>query len=179
MTGSLSVVLVGEGCAEEGHNPVTGELVDRPLVLVDLIHENTKAAVHDAVDLFRVELLGEGGEVRDVGEEDGDELALTLHGASRGENLVREKLGRVGVGLREVGRRGGFRGRQRLAAFSAEFELRRIGKVALRADPLQPGTAFSAEFHPIRVFDLALGAFHRYPPLLTYRGAYRTVNLCL
>ena len=70
------MVLMGEGCAEEGHDAVAGELVDRPLVLVDLIHEDLEAAIHDPVDLLGVELLGEGGEVRHVGKEDGDELAL-------------------------------------------------------------------------------------------------------
>lgn len=47
-----------------------------------------------------------------------------------------------------------------MAAFTTEFELRGIGGAALRADPRQVCAAFAAEFHPFRVVESALKAFH-------------------
>ena len=100
----------GQGGAEEGHDAVAGELVDRPLILVDLIHEDLEAPVHDPVDLLGVELLRDGGEVRHVGKKDGDELALAFDGAPGGEDLLGKELGGVGVRLGVV------EGRRSLAA---------------------------------------------------------------
>jgi hypothetical protein len=96
---------MGEGRTEEGHDAVPGELVDGPLVPVDLVHEDLEARIHDLVDLLGVELLGEGGEVGDIGEKDGDELSLTFYGAASGKDLVGQELGGVGVGLGVVGGR--------------------------------------------------------------------------
>ena len=59
MAGALGVVLVGERRAEEGHDAIAGELVDRTLVAVDLGHEDLETAVQDLVDLLRVQLLGQ------------------------------------------------------------------------------------------------------------------------
>ena len=50
---TLSVVLVSEGGTEKGHDPVAGKLVDRPLILVDLIQENLETTVQDLMNLFR------------------------------------------------------------------------------------------------------------------------------
>ena len=72
-----------------------------PSYLMDLIHEDLEAPVHDPVDLLRVELLGHGGVVGDIGEEDRDELALPFHGTPGGEDLVGQELRGVGVRLRE------------------------------------------------------------------------------
>jgi hypothetical protein len=47
-----------------------------------------------------------------------------------------------------------------MPALAAEFELRRIGQLALRTNLFQQGAAFAAEFLPIRIFRLALGAIH-------------------
>ena len=91
------MVFVGKRSTEEGHDAVAGELVDGALILVDLIHEDLEAAVHDLVDFFGVELLRDACEVCHVGEEDGDELALPFQGGAGGEDLVGEVLGGVGV----------------------------------------------------------------------------------
>jgi len=78
MAGPDGMVLMGQGGAEEGHDPIAGELVDGPLVAMDLLHQDLEAAVHDLVDLLGIQLLGEGGEGGHIGEEDGDELALSF-----------------------------------------------------------------------------------------------------
>jgi len=79
MAGPLGVILMGQGGAEEGHHPVSGELVDGPLIAMDLLHEDLEAPIQDLVDLLRVQLLGEGGVMGHVGEEDGDLLSLRLN----------------------------------------------------------------------------------------------------
>jgi len=61
--------------------------------------------MHEAVDVFRVALLGERGEPRDIREQDGHLLALAFERALRGEDLLRKMLGGVGLGGGEA--RGG------------------------------------------------------------------------
>ena len=78
----LRMILVGYGGSEESHYPIAPELIDRALTLVDFIHENTEAAVHDLVDFFRIELLRHGGEPSHIREHHRHELALAFNGAS-------------------------------------------------------------------------------------------------
>ena len=92
------VVLVGDRRAEERHDAVTEELVDRPLAAVDGREDHLEDAVHDAVDVLGVEALRHCGEAGHVGEHHGDGLALTLEGALRGEDLLGEVFRRVGDG---------------------------------------------------------------------------------
>ena len=73
-------VLVSDGRAEERHHTVAGVLVDRPLEPVDLGRDQLEASVHDSVHILGIQLLGERGEARDVGEEDGYLTALPLEG---------------------------------------------------------------------------------------------------
>jgi len=72
MTSSLSMILMGYRRTEQSHHSVAGKLVDRTLVLVNLIHQNLEASVHDLVDFLGVELLGYGRVIGDVRKEDGD-----------------------------------------------------------------------------------------------------------
>ncbi len=118
MAGSLGMVLVGQRGAEEGHHPIAGELVDGALVAMDLIHEDLKAPVQDLMDLFRVQLLREGGVGGHVGEEDSDDLALPFYRGAGGEDLVGQVLGGVGSGDGVVGERGG---RRELGKFMTTF----------------------------------------------------------
>jgi hypothetical protein len=53
-----------------------------------------------------------------------------------------------------------FGGDEVKATLAAEFELRRIGKMALRADLSQLGAAFPAKFHAVGISSLAFRAFH-------------------
>ena len=60
--GSVRVILVRDGRAEQRHHPVTQELVDRPLIVMDLGQGDLEDAIHDAVDLFGVQALRHRGE---------------------------------------------------------------------------------------------------------------------
>src|SRR3990172_5343402 len=143
------VVLQGEGRAEQGHDPVAGELVHRALVPVDLRQHHLEEAIHQVVELLRVELLGEAGEVLEVGEEDGDLLALALQRRPGREDALGQVLGRVGAGRVELGRggrvpaRGGCRDRG--PALIAELRPLAEGALATRAPGGEGGAALVAE----------------------------------
>ncbi len=76
VTGAPCVILMGDGGAEDGHDPVAGELVDRALEAVHGVGEGREEALHDRVPLLGILLLGKIHRPLDVGEEDGDLLAL-------------------------------------------------------------------------------------------------------
>src|SRR5437660_11062870 len=113
--GALGVVLVGDRGAEERHDAVAGVLVDGPLIAVDAVREDPEEAIEEAMPLLGIDALGELHRARDVGEEDGDRLALALERALGGEDLLDEVARRVGARLG-----GGRRHRQACAAAVAE-----------------------------------------------------------
>ena len=78
VAGALGVVLVGDRRAEQGHDPVAGELVDRPLEAVDALAQDREEALHDPPPLLRVALLGELHRPHHVGEQHRHLLALPL-----------------------------------------------------------------------------------------------------
>ncbi len=91
--GATGVVLVGDRRAEDGHDPVAGEFVDRALEAAHLIGENREEALHDPAPLLRVVLLGQVHRALDVGEQHGDLLALAVGldalGIGHGSPIVR------------------------------------------------------------------------------------------
>ena len=116
---SLRVILVGDGRAEQRHDPVAEELVHGALVPVHLGQHQLEGAGHEGVDLLGIEARGDRGEAGDVHEEHRDLLALALQRGPGGEDV----LGKVLGGVRLRGRRT-TRGRRvsgdRLAALEAE-----------------------------------------------------------
>jgi hypothetical protein len=101
------MVLVGNGRSKERHDAVAGELVDGALPAVDGIPHELEGAVHDDMELFRVERAGQLGRALDVHEEDRDLLARAAQRAP----FLQDALGEVvrGVGGGSAGRGGGFR----------------------------------------------------------------------
>src|SRR5256885_902734 len=59
VAGALGVVLVRDRGAEEGHDAVAGELVDRALEPMNALAEDGKEALHDLSPLLGVASLGE------------------------------------------------------------------------------------------------------------------------
>jgi hypothetical protein len=94
------LVFMGERRPEQGHKAVTQELIDRPLVAVDLDQGQLEKPVQEGVHGFGTHALSQDREVRQVAEKDGDLFALALEGASGGQDLLGEVL--RGVGLRGV-----------------------------------------------------------------------------
>jgi hypothetical protein len=97
MHGPDRMILVANRRTEERHEAISEELVYRALVPMDLGKHHIEGAVHQAVDVLGIQALGQRGEARDVHEEHGDELALTLQRAARDQNLLGEVRRRVGA----------------------------------------------------------------------------------
>jgi hypothetical protein len=95
MHGAPGCVLVRDRRAEQGHDTITRVLVDRSLEPVHLGRDHLEAPIDDGVDLFRVALLGERAESREVGEQHRHLPPLALERGPRLEDLLREVLGRV------------------------------------------------------------------------------------
>ena len=93
--GAACMVLVGHRCAEQSHEAVAEELVDRALVAMDFGESEVEEPVQERVHGLGAEALDQGRRVDDVAEENGDDLPLTLERAARREDLRREVLGRV------------------------------------------------------------------------------------
>ena len=97
------VVLVGERRAEERHDPVAHDLVDGALVAVDGLHHPLEHGIEELARLLGVAVGQQLHRALEVGEQHGDLLALALEGALRGEDLLGEVLGGVGLGLGDRG----------------------------------------------------------------------------
>ena len=91
------MILVSHRGTEEGHDPIARELIDCALVLVDLVHQDLEAPIHDLVDFLGVEFLGDGGVIRHVGEEDGYELSFALDGTAGREDFIGKVFWSVGL----------------------------------------------------------------------------------
>ncbi len=97
VAGAHRVVLVGERRAEERHDPVAHHLVDGALVAMDGLHHALEDGVEELARLLGVAVGEQLHRALEVGEEDRDLLALALQGGLRGEDLLGEVLGGVGV----------------------------------------------------------------------------------
>ncbi len=54
MAGPLGVVFVSYRSTKKSHDPISGKLVDRALIPVDLIHQDLETTVHDLVDFLGI-----------------------------------------------------------------------------------------------------------------------------
>src|SRR6266496_3104281 len=93
----LCVVFMRYRGTEQRHDAVTAILVHRALEAVNAFGEDLEETIHDAVPLLRVELGGQFRRSPDVGEQDGDLLALAFEGAAGGEDLLGEVFRSVGA----------------------------------------------------------------------------------
>ena len=93
--GANRVILMTNRRAEERHEAIAEELVHGALVTVDPGKHQLEGAVHQGGDVLEIQALGQRGETRDIHEEHGDELALTLERAARGQNLLGEMTTRT------------------------------------------------------------------------------------
>ena len=105
--GPERVVLVDDRDAEDGHDRVADELLDRSAVALEDRAHRVEPAAHDRAERLRVEVLAEPGRAGDVGEHDGDDLARLARRFGRGERGTagHAEAGDVGV-LRRAGRAG-------------------------------------------------------------------------
>ena len=76
--GAARCVLVGDRCAEEGHDPVAQDVVHCALVAVDRVHHQLDRGVHEPPCFFRINALQQFHRAAQVGEERRDLLSLAL-----------------------------------------------------------------------------------------------------
>jgi hypothetical protein len=87
------MVLLRHWRPEEGHYPVTDELVDRPAEPAHPLGQDRHEPAHDPRPHLGVKPLLEIHGARDVGDEDGDLLALSLGGqAARRPPVPHQRL---------------------------------------------------------------------------------------
>jgi hypothetical protein len=90
VAGTPGVILVGDGRPEDRHDPIAGELIDRPLETVHAVGEDLEEAVHDPIPLFWIDLLAELHRALHVSEEHRHLLPLAFEGAARREDPLGE-----------------------------------------------------------------------------------------
>jgi hypothetical protein len=175
MDGALRVILVGDRGAEESHDAVPEELVHGALVAVHLGQHQFEGAIHQPVNVFRVEPLGERGEPRDIHVEDRHLLALRFEGAPGGQDLLGEVFWGVGFRRSEVGLPGG-RGTDRLPALETEFGGRRQLGTAQGARQCETAATLQAKLRLRRALMLAPRALHVGPLLWPVRFREATTD---
>jgi hypothetical protein len=138
------MILVRERRAEKRHEPVAEELVHRALVAVHFAERGLEEPAEQDVHAVRAEPLGESGGADEIAEEHGDGLALALHGATRGEDLLGEMARGVALGGGSHVRRGGCLDR----APAARAEPRAVGELGSAGRALCAETAPAADAEP-------------------------------
>jgi hypothetical protein len=151
------VILVGQGRAEEGHDPVAHDLVHRALVAVDRLHHSLEHGVEELPSFLGVSVCQQLHGSLQVGEEDRDLLPLALEGSLRGEDLLGEVLG--GVAGRTQGAIGNAP-QQRGPTGAAKLLPRANLGAALRAGEHEASAALLAEARVVGILRLALGTRH-------------------
>jgi len=96
IAGTQGVVLVGNGRTKHGHEAIARHIVHRAFEAVHGVHHALQGRIKEGLAGFWIEVTDQFGIPCEVGKQHGDLLALTLHGAARGENLLGQIGGRVG-----------------------------------------------------------------------------------
>jgi hypothetical protein len=128
--GPGGVILVGGRHPEHRHHRIADELLDRPLLRLDLPAHGREVGAHDLLEVLGVQVLAQRGRPGDVGEQHGHELALL--GLRRRGDRLSACLAEPGTGgqRRAAVRAHGLKGR---AARGAELRLRGVLGPARRA----------------------------------------------
>jgi len=100
------VILVGQGRPEERHDAVAHHLIHGALVVMDGVHHQCEHGIEELARLLGVAVGEELHGALEVGEEDGDLLALAFEGGLGSEDLLGEMLRGVGLCCSEAGLRG-------------------------------------------------------------------------
>mgnify|MGYP003693681153 CR=1 FL=1 len=87
VAGADGVILMSEGRAEQGHDAVAHHLIDGTFEAMDGFHHPLEHGVEDAPRVFRVAIGEELERATEIGEEDGDLLALSSS-ASRPRRIL-------------------------------------------------------------------------------------------
>lgn len=86
IAGAHRMVLMRDRRAEQSHDAVAQDFVDRTLVAMDRSHHDADRAVEDPARLFRVGAFEQFKRASDIGEQHGDLLALPFQGTAGTED---------------------------------------------------------------------------------------------
>jgi len=92
--GPLGMIFMRYRRAEQRHDAIAGELVDRALEPVNAVGNDLEEVLDDTKPLLGIEPFREVHRALDIGEQDGDVLALAFQRGTCLANLVGEVLGR-------------------------------------------------------------------------------------
>jgi hypothetical protein len=153
------MVLVRDGRAEERHDPVAHHLVHGSLVAVDRLHHAFEHRVEELARLLGVAVGKQLHRALEIGKQHGDLLALPFERAPRGQDLLGEVLGGVGLGGGEANRFSGEGG----SARPTEFLPGTHRLATARAGERKARSAVFAEARPVDILGLAPQALHTAP----------------
>jgi hypothetical protein len=90
IAGAQGVVLVGDGRAEHGHEAIARHIVHGALKAVHGVHHGVQGRIEESLAGFGIEVTDQLGIPFEISKEHGHLFALTLHGASGGEDFLRQ-----------------------------------------------------------------------------------------
>src|SRR5262249_39710703 len=90
------MILMGERCPEQRHEAITEELIDSPLIAMDLVEGYLKKAIEERVHCLGSDALSNRGRVRQVTEQYGDLFPFAFKSAPGGQNLLSKMFWDVG-----------------------------------------------------------------------------------
>jgi hypothetical protein len=159
MAGAGCVILMGEGCAKERHDSVSGDLVYRPLVPMNPLHHQLYDSVEKNARFLWVTIGDKLHRAFNIGKQNCDLLALTFKRTARGPDFLGEVF--RSVGPRGVGaRRGNGECRSAPAAESPPWDgFGATGGTTQR----QRTAAIFTEPHPLPVLGMAPRTPHDHP----------------
>ena len=111
IAGAGGMVFMGHRRAEQRHDAVTHDLIDRARVAVDGLHHALEHGIENQARFLGVALGHQLHGALEIGEHHSDLLALTLEGGASANDAIGEMGGRVGLGRCVRRRNGGRRGR--------------------------------------------------------------------
>jgi hypothetical protein len=149
--------LVCDGGTEDGHDPVPGEGLDVPFEAVDRLDHAGQAALHQRVQVFFAEALGQRRRVDGVDEEHRNGPPLALHVLP----LAKDLLGEVGRRVRARVGTATLGPPDAMPTGITETRCRAQGRSALRAGTAERRSARPAEACSGPVLLPAAGAWNR------------------
>ena len=122
VAGAHGMIFMGNGRAEEGHNPIPHHLVDGALVAVHGLDHALQDRVQQLSGLLGIAVGQQLHRSLQVGKQYGDLLALALQGTAGGQDFFRQIGGHVGQRGTIQGARRWRRGRRRRAGITTPDE---------------------------------------------------------
>jgi hypothetical protein len=86
------MIFVGNGRAEERHNPIAHDLINGPLIAMYRGHHALEHRVEERARLLRIAVSQQLHRAFEIGEEHRDLLALAFQGGLGGEDLLGQIL---------------------------------------------------------------------------------------